>query len=56
MLLKTILQLVKRVTVVMPPELHKRLKLLGIQTDTTMNALILKAVEQYLQKSGYKKD
>ena len=45
----------KRVTVVMPPEMHKRLKFLGIQSDTTMNALILRSVEEYLRKSGYEK-
>ena len=46
----------KRVTVVMPPELHKRLKFLSIQCDTTMNDLILRSVEKYLSKTGYEKD
>jgi len=46
----------KRVTVVMPLELHKALKLRGIELDITMNDQILAAVEQYLRKSGYKKD
>ena len=46
----------KRVTVVMPPDVHKRLKFLSIQCDTTMNALILQAVEEYLRKSGYEKN
>ena len=45
----------KRVTVVMPSDLHKRLKFLSIQSDTTMNALILRSVEEYLKKSGYEK-
>ena len=46
----------KRVTVVMPPELHKQLKFLSIHCDTTMNALILQSVEEYLHKSGYEKN
>ena len=46
----------KRVTVVMPPELHKRLKFLSIQCDTTMNDLILRSVEKYLQESGYENE
>ena len=46
----------KRVTVVMSPELHKRLKFLSIQCDTTMNELILRSVEKYLQESGYEKN
>ena len=37
-------------------ELHKRLKFFGIQRDTTMNALILRAVEEYLSKSGYERN
>ncbi len=46
----------KRVTVVMPPDLHKRLKFLGIQSDTTMNDLILRSVEKFLQECGYEKN
>ena len=44
----------KRVTVVMPVDLHKRLKLTGINRDQTMNAQILRAVEEYLMKYGSK--
>ena len=44
----------KRVTVVMPPELHRKLKFIGINDDTTMNALILDAVQQYLSEYGSK--
>jgi predicted HicB family RNase H-like nuclease len=43
---------IKRVTVVMPPLLHKQLKLLGIQQDITMNALILQAVNNLLSEYG----
>ena len=46
----------KRVTVVMTPEVHKRLKLLSIQCDTTMNDLILRSVKKFLQESGYEKN
>ena len=44
--------LLKRVTVVMPPDLHKQLKLLGFEKDTTMNDLILTAVLKYLSDSA----
>jgi hypothetical protein len=32
----------------MPPDIHRQLKLLGFQKDTTMNDLILTAVHKYL--------
>ena len=44
----------KRVTVVMPPDLHKLLKLKSVNEDKTMNDLILTAVQEYISKSGYK--
>ena len=40
----------KRVTVVMPPDLHKRLKLLSFEDDITMNDLILTAVQEHIRK------
>ena len=40
----------KRVTVVMPPDLHKRLKLLSFEEDITMNDLVLAAVQEYIRK------
>ena len=46
--------IIKRVTVVMPPDMHKRLKFIGINDDVTMNQLILNAVEQYLSEYGSK--
>jgi len=46
--------LLKRVTVVMPPDVHRQLKLLGFQEDTTMNDLILTAVHKYLSECGSK--
>ena len=39
----------------MPPDMHKRLKFIGINDDTTMNDLILNAVEQYLSEYGSEK-
>ena len=45
----------KRVTVVLPPELHKALKLRGIELDITMNDQLIDAVKMYLQNCGYKK-
>ncbi len=38
----------------MPPEIHKRLKYIGINDDITMNALILNAVLKYLSEYGSK--
>jgi hypothetical protein len=32
----------------MPPDVHRKLKLLGFDNDTTMNDLILTAVHKYL--------
>ena len=46
----------KRVTVVLPLELHKALKLRGIEMDITMNDQILTAVKEYLSESGSEKD
>jgi hypothetical protein len=40
----------KRVTVVMPLDMHRELKLLGFDCDKTMNDLILAAVQQYLSQ------
>jgi hypothetical protein len=40
--------LLKRVTVVMPPDMHRQLKLFGFKNDRTMNDLILTAVHKYL--------
>jgi predicted HicB family RNase H-like nuclease len=40
----------------MPPEMHKRLKLEGIERDISMNDQIIAAVEQYLSNCGSEKD
>ena len=46
----------KRVTVVMPLDMHKALKLRGIELDITMNDQILAAVHKYLSECGSEKD
>ena len=40
----------------MPLEVHKALKLRGIELDITMNDQIIAAVHKYLSESGSKKD
>jgi len=45
---------IKRVTVVMPPDMHRQLKFIGINDDTTMNEQILNAVHKYLSEYGSK--
>ena len=40
----------------MPPEMHRSLKFIGINDDTTMNDLILNAVHKYLSEYGSEKD
>ena len=40
----------------MPPELHRKLKFIGINDDTTMNDLILSAVNKYLSEYGSEKN
>jgi len=40
----------KRVTVVLPPSVHQKLKLLSIVNDQTMNTLVLTAVKEYISK------
>ena len=46
----------KRVTVVMPIDMHRELKLLGFDCNKTMNDLILIAVQQYLSKVEVEKE
>ena len=45
----------KRVTVVLPLELHKLLKLKSVNEDRTMNDLILTAVRKYISECGSEK-
>ena len=42
----------KRVTVVMPVDMHRRLKHIAFGEDCTMNKQILNAVEMYIRKYG----
>ena len=40
---------IKRVTVMIPDDLHKYLKIYAVENDTTMNELILTAVKARIQ-------
>ena len=40
----------------MPLDMHKRLKLEGIERDISMNDQIITAVQQYLSNCGSEKD
>ena len=40
----------KRVTVVLRPELHKKLKYLSYETGRTLQQLYVQAVEEFLQR------
>ncbi len=40
----------KRLLTPLPPELHKRLKLLAVRQDTTLEALTRAALESYLSQ------
>lgn len=40
----------KRLLTPVPPELHKRLKMLAVKQDTTLEALTRAALESYLSK------
>ena len=40
---------IKRVTVMVPDDLHKHLKICAVEKDTTMNDLILCAVKAHIQ-------
>ena len=42
---------IKRVTVQVPDDLHKQIKLLAVETDKTMQAIFLDAVKLYLQQT-----
>ena len=41
---------VKKTTLALDAGLHKRLRIFAIQEDSTMTALVEKAVEQYMAK------
>ena len=40
---------IKRVTVMIPDDLHKHLKIFAVENDTTLNDLILAAVKAHIQ-------
>lgn len=41
---------IKRVTVLVPDNLHRQLKLIAVKNDTTMQKLFLEALKLYLQQ------
>jgi len=42
---------IKRVTVNMPLELHRKLKMTAVAVDMTMNDVLIEALELYLQQN-----
>lgn len=44
----------KRLLTPVPPELHKRLKMLAVKQDTTLEAMTRAALESYLSKHDSK--
>lgn len=45
----------QRTTLILDPELHKRLRLLAIERSVTFTALVAEALEQYLAREQPKK-
>jgi predicted HicB family RNase H-like nuclease len=35
-----------------PPDLHQRAKIQAVREDTSLKALVIKALEEYLEKVG----
>jgi predicted transcriptional regulator len=48
-------QRTQRTTLLLDPELHKRLRILAIERGTTLTALVTEALEQYLARQLTKK-
>ncbi len=44
----------KKITAIIPADLHYRIKSLALETDTSVKAIIVTALEQYLKKSSKK--
>ena len=40
----------------MPPDVHRHLKIMGFEMDKTMNDLVLTAVLKYISESGSESD
>ena len=40
---------IKRVTVMVPPDIHRELKLHAVSNDTTLQDCILQAIKEHLQ-------
>ena len=44
----------KKTTLAFEADFHKRLRILAIEEDTSMTALVEKAVQEYMSKKGRK--
>jgi len=44
----------KKITALIPAELHYKIKLLSVEKDTSVKAIIVEALEEYLKKSSKK--
>ena len=49
MLIRIFCGFLKRVTVLLPPDIHKLLKMRGFEQEISMNDQIVQAVKMYLQ-------
>ena len=45
---------VKKTTLALDTELHKRLRIFAIEEDTSMTALVEKSVQEYMARHGRK--
>jgi predicted transcriptional regulator len=50
---KNFFEAIKRVTVQVPDDLHRRLKYLSVDKDTTMQKIFLEAVKLYVQDNDF---
>jgi predicted transcriptional regulator len=50
---KYFFEAIKRVTVQVPDDLHRRLKYLSVDKDTTMQKIFLEAVKLYVQDNDF---
>lgn len=44
----------KKITALIPAELHYKIKLLSVEKDTSVKAIIVEALEEYLKQSSKK--
>ena len=44
----------KKITALIPAELHYKIKILSVEKDSSVKAIIIEALEEYLKKSSRK--